>query len=226
MSSDRDRSANGRPRRTSHQSEARDKLLSRLLSAVLSLIFTVLVLIMPPIVNKQLVGGEKIIEKPLIAVVVALALVAFSAWRKRFAVGVAVVCVIVVAAQLISFFVTTAPSRDAASETSGWINLPLADAYRDIIPVNQPDVFGEASVEWSGSSVTLKLRSKTGTTQQGIYQRPPLGSKGVYFAATVTNVVGGDAVVCPLLFGIADIRNYFSFRVQNSPDGSPEAVAY
>lgn len=181
---------------------------------------------MPPIVNKQLASDEKVIEKPLIAAVVALALVAVSAWRKRFAIGVAVVCVIVVAAQLTSYFVTTAPGRDAASETSGWINLPLADAYRNIIPVNQPDVFGEATVEWSGSDVTLKLRSKTGTTQQGIYQRPPSGATGIYFAATVTNVVGGDAVACPLLFGITNIRNYFTFRVQNGSGGSPEAVAY
>jgi hypothetical protein len=212
--------------RTSRQNEARDKLLSRLLSAVLSLIFTALVLIMPPIVNRQLASDEKVIEKPLIAAVVALALVVFSAWRKRFAIGVAIVCVIVVAAQLISYLVTTAPGRDATSETSGWINLPVADAYRHIIPVNQPDVFGEATVEWSGSNVTLKLRSKTGTTQQGIYQQPPPGTTGIYFAATVTNVVGGDAVACPLLFGITNIRNYFTFRIQTGPGGSPEAVAY
>lgn len=149
---------------TSHQNEARDKLLSRLLSASLSLIFTALVLIMPPIVNKQLASDEKVIGKPLIAAMVALALVAFSAWRKRFAIGVAVVRVITVVAQLTVYLVTTAPGRDAASETSDWINLPLAGAYKRIIPVNQPDVFGEASVEWSDSNVTLKLRSKTGTS--------------------------------------------------------------
>ena len=91
----------------SRQNEARDKLLSRLLSAALSLIFTALVLIMPPIVNKQLASDEKVIEKPLIAAAVALALVAFSAWRKRFAIGVAVVCVLVVAAQLTVYLVTT-----------------------------------------------------------------------------------------------------------------------
>lgn len=210
----------------SRQNEARDKLLSRLLSAALSLIFTALVLIMPPIVNKQLASDEKVIEKPLIAAAVALALVAFSAWRKRFAIGVAVVCVLVVAAQLTVYLVTTGAGRDAASETSDWINQSLAGAYRHIIPANQPDVFGEARVEWSGSDVTLKLRSKTGTTQQGIYQRPPPGTTGVYFAATVANVVGGDAVTCPLLFGITDIRNYFTFRVQEGPGGSPEAVAY
>jgi len=220
------RTSQNAPQRTSRQNEARDKLLSRFLSAALSLIFTALVLIMPPVVNKQLASDEKVIEKPLIAAMVALALVAFSAWRKRFAISVAVLCVIVVAAQLSVYVATTAPGRDAASVTSDWVNLPLADAYRHIIPVNQPDVFGEASVEWSGSNVTLKLRSKTGTTQQGIYQRPPSRTTGVYFAATVTNVVGGDAVICPLLFGITDNRNYFTFRIQDGPGGSPEAVAY
>jgi hypothetical protein len=222
----RPRGASEGSQRTSHDSEIRNKLLSRLLAAVLSLIFTVLVLILPPIVNKQLASDEKIVEKPLIGVVVALVLAAFSAWHKRFAVGVVVVSFIVAAVQLTSYIVTTAPGRAANSQTSGWINLPIAAAYRHIIPANRPDVFGEATVQWSGSNVTLQLRSKTGTTQQGIYQRPPPGTTGVYFAATVTNVVGGDAVVCPLLFGITNIRNYFTFRVQDGLNGSPEAVAY
>lgn len=210
----------------SRDSEARDNLLGRLLSALLSLVFTVLVLVLPPIVNKQLASDEKLIERPLVGAVVALVLVAFAAWRKRFAVAVAVVCAIVAAVQLTNYLVTTGPSRDAAAQTADWINVPLADAYRHIIPTNQPDVFGEATVEWSGSTVTLKLRSKTGTTQQGIYQLPPVGTTGIYFAATITNAAGGSAVTCPLLFGITNIRNYFTFRIQNGPSDTPEAVAY
>ncbi len=64
------------------------------------------------------------------------------------------------------------------------------------------------------------------TTQQGIHQNPPHRTRGIYFAATVSNTVGGNAVVCPLVYGITSIRNYFTFRVQDGPNGAPEAVSY
>ncbi len=208
------------------QQTGKEQALSRLLTALLSLIFAGLVLILPPIVNKQLAGAEHTLEKPLVGFIVAAAVFLVAAWRKRFAIGILAICVIISATQLTYYFVSTANSRRAAAETASWINLPVADFYRHIVPIDKPDVFGYATVEWHESDITLKLRSKTGTTQQGIRQSPPQGTRGIYFAATVTNTVGGSAVVCPLIYGITSIRNYFTFRVQDAPNGTPEAVSY
>jgi hypothetical protein len=211
---------------TGSQTADRDQTRSRLLTAFLSVVFTGLVLVLPPIVNRQLASAERTLEKPLVAVIVALVIALFTAWHRRFLVGLVAICVIVSAVQVGYYYYTTSASRQAAAQTAPWVNLPIADAYRHIVPINTPDAFGYATVEWHGSDVTLKLRSKTGTTQQGIYQEPPADTQGIYFAATVSDEVGGNSVVCPLLFGISNIRNYFTFRVQDAPDGTPEAVSY
>jgi hypothetical protein len=211
---------------TGSQPTIRDKALGRVLTALLSLIFAALVLILPPIVNKQLAGAEHTLEKPLVGFIVAAAVFLVAAWRKRFAIGILAICVVVSATQVTYYFLSTSASRQAAAQTASWVNLPIADFYRHIVPIDTPDVFGYATVEWHGSDVTLKLRSKTGTTQQGIYQTSPQGTRGIYFAATVSNAVGGNAVVCPLIYGITNIRNYFTFRVQDAPNGTPEAVTY
>lgn len=227
VADDRDKSASqteagsGGPRQSQ-----KDQALNRLLTATLTLVFAGLILILPPIVNKQLSDAEHTLEKPLIGFFVAAAIFLAAAWRKRFAIGILAICLVVGAVQVTYYFLSTAPSRAATAQTSSWINLPVSHFYGHVVPINTPDVFGYATVDWHGSDVTLKLRSKTGTTQQGIYQSPPEGTRGVYFAATVSNPVGGTAVVCPLLFGISNVRNYFTFRVQDAPDGTPEAVSY
>jgi len=204
----------------------KDQTLSRVLTALLSLVFTGLVLVLPPIVSRQLASAEHTLEKPLVGFIVAAAVFLVAAWRKRFAIAIVAITLIVSAVQVGYYFITTSAARQVAALTSSWTNLPVADFYRRIVPINTPDVFGYATVEWHTSSITLKLRSKTGTTQQAIYEVPPQGTRGIYFAATIANKVGGTAVVCPLLFGISNIRNYFTFRVQDTPSGSSEAVSY
>jgi hypothetical protein len=204
----------------------REKHFQRLLAALLSLTFTALVLILPPITNRQLAHDEQLIEKPLLGTIVAVVLLIFSLWSRRFVVAVVAVCVVVALIQLAFFFTTTQPGRDAQNATDRWTDLPMSASYEGVVPHNTPDVFGEASTEWAGSSVTLSLRSKTGTTQQGIHEVAPPNTQGFYFSATVTNITGGNSVICPLIFGITDIRNYFTFRVQDTPGGSPEVVAY
>ena len=166
---------------------------------MLSLVFTGLILILPPIVNAQLAGAEHTLEKPLVGFIVAGAVFIVAAWRKRFAIAIVVVTFIVCAVQVGYYFISTSAARQVGALTSSWTNLPVADFYRGVVPINTPDVFGYATVEWQGSSVTLKLRSKTGTTQQGIYEVPPKGTRGIYFAATIANQVGGTAVVRPLI---------------------------
>jgi hypothetical protein len=80
------------------RTDRRNQYLNRLLSAFLTLIFTVLVLVLPPIVNHQLASDEKLLEKPLIGVIVALVAVLAGAWLPRFAIGIVILlaCVAVV----------------------------------------------------------------------------------------------------------------------------------
>lgn len=142
----------------------RDHALSRVLTALLSLLFTGLVLVLPPIVSKQLAGAEHTLEMPLVGFIVAAAVFLVSAWRKRFAIAIVAITLIVSAIQTAYYFFTTSASRQAFSLTSSWTELPVADYYRHIVPINTPDVFGYATVELEGSNVTLKLRSKPQST--------------------------------------------------------------
>ncbi len=205
--------------------EQRERHLSRLLSAVLTLIFTVLVLVLPPIANHQLASDEKLVEKPLIAVIVALVALLAGAWLPRFAIGIAILMACLAVVQVTYYLVTTQPGRDAARATQSWRVVPLASGARGTAR-NHPDVFGRATLRWAGSSLRLSLRSNTGTTQQGFYLNGGARSSSFYFSARVDKVAGGQAVTCPLIFGIANNRSYFTFRIQQLPDGSDEAVAY
>src|SRR4051812_33104302 len=93
----------------------RDGALRKAMAAALGLIFTLVVLVLPPVANRQLADAEKTLQKPLIAVVVAVVIVAAAAWRLRFAIAVAVIVFVVAAAQVTYFIVTTQPGRSATS---------------------------------------------------------------------------------------------------------------
>jgi hypothetical protein len=207
------------------RSDRRDRYFGRLLSALLTLVFTVLVLVLPPIANHQLASDEKLVEKPLVGVIVALVALLAAAWLPRFAIGIVILLACVAVVQISYYMVTTQPGRDAAHAAQAWHAVPLASGARGIAS-NHPDVFGSATLSWAGSSLRLSLRSNTGTTQQGFYLHAgPLGSS-FYISASVDKVEGGQAVTCPLLFGIANNRSYFTFRIQQTPGGADEAVAY
>jgi hypothetical protein len=213
------------PEREDRSADRRDRYVSRLLSALLTLLFTVLVLVLPPIANHQLASDEKLIEKPLIAVIVALVALLAGAWLPRFAIGITILLVCAAIVQVSYYLVTTQPGRDAAGTAQAWHEVPLASGAHGIAE-NHPDVFGSATLSWAGSSLSLSLRSTTGTTQQGFYLNGGALGSSFYFSARVDKVEGGQAVTCPLLFGIANNRSYFTFRIQQMPDGTNEAVAY
>ncbi|MDQ1738584.1 MAG: hypothetical protein QOE53_236 [Pseudonocardiales bacterium] len=206
-------------------SNVRDRLFGKLLSAVLSLLFGLAILVLPPVANEQLAAAEKMLQKPLVAVVVAVALVAVSAWKLRFAVAIAGLLAVIAAVQIGYYIVTTQPGRAVATTASSWDSHPLATGAKGFAE-NQPDVFGRARLEWSGNSLRLNLHSETGTTQQGFYLDGGATNSSFLFTARVTKVDGGDAVTCPLLFGIKDNRSYYTFRIQALPTGGYKAIAY
>ncbi|MEA2232688.1 MAG: hypothetical protein QOD83_2504 [Solirubrobacteraceae bacterium] len=203
----------------------KDKAVRKALTAVLALVFAAMTLVLPPVANSQLAYAEKTLQKPLMAAVVAIAIVALSAWKLRFAVGLAVAVCLASLLHIAYFVVTTEPGRSAAHSARGWRSVPLASAAHGVAE-NHPNVFGQARLNWSGDRLRLDLRSATGTTQQGFLLDGGALSARFYFQARVEKINGGQAVICPLLFGIKDIRNYFTFRLQSRPDGSVIAVAY
>jgi hypothetical protein len=161
----------------------------------------------------------------MIAVIVTLAILAASAWRLRFAVAVAATVPVVAGVQITYYVVTTHPGRAAASRAAACRDVPLSSGAQGTAE-NTPDVFGKARLDWSGDALRLDLHSETGTTQQAFYlDGGPLTSQFL-FTARVDKIDGGDAVTCPLLFGIKDNRSYFTFRLQDLPSGGTEAIAY
>jgi hypothetical protein len=206
-------------------SDKRDRLFGKFLSAVLSLLFGLAALILPPVANEQLATAEKTLQKPLVAVAAAAALVVVSAWKLRFAVAITGLLAVVAGIQVTYYLVTTDPGRKATQSASSWESRPLASGANGFAE-NHPDVFGRARLEWSGDSLRLNLHSETGTTQQGFYLDGGTVDSNFLFTARVTKVDGGDAVTCPLLFGIKDNRSYFTFRIQALPTGGYKAVAY
>lgn len=207
------------------RNDTHDRLLGKLLSAILSLLFGLAILVLPQVANEQLAAAEKTLQKPLVAVAVALALVVVSAWKLRFAMAIAVVLVVTAAVQVGYYLYTTHPGRAAVDSASGWASRPLASGAEGF-DENEPNVFGRARLEWSGNSLRLNLHSETGTTQQGFHLDGGSVDSSFLFTAKVTKIDGGDAVTCPLLFGIKDIRSYYTFRIQALPTGGYKAVAY
>jgi hypothetical protein len=206
-------------------SGAKGTVQRKAFTALLALVFAVASVTLPPIANRQLVDAEKLIRKPALAFVVAVTIVALSAWRARVAVGVAAAALLACIVQITYYVATTAPGRDAASAASGWKLVPLASGAAGAAE-NHPDVFGSARINWSGSSLRLDLRSNTGATQQGFYLNGgSLGSR-FYFEARVDKVDGGQVVTCPLLFGVQNRGSYFTFRIHTAPDGDTIAEVY
>lgn len=202
----------------------RDTAIRKAIAAILALVCAFATLILPPVANQQLADAEKILQKPLIAAVVAIVIVVAAAWRLRIAIAIATIIAVVAGIQITYYAVTTHPSRAAAARASHWRAVPLASGANGTAE-NTLDAFGRARLDWSGDRIRLDLQSETGTTQQGFYLNGgPLPSHFL-FAARVTKIDGGAAVTCPLLFGIKDIRNYFTFRLQHVHDGE-KAIAY
>jgi len=213
------------PAATHPDPSLRDDSLRKLLAAVLTLASAGAILLLPPVANKQLAAAVDVLQEPVVAVVVAAVVLAASAWRFRFAAGLAAILAVIAAVHIAYYFITTAPGRTASDRAAAWTDVPLAAGAQGVAE-NTPNVFGAARLEWSGRSVRLSLRSETGTTQQGYYlDGGPVLSRFL-FSARIEKISGGDAVTCPLLFGIADNRNYFTFRLQDTPDGGLKAIAY
>ena len=207
---------------TSPIADRRERYWPKLATAMLTLVFTVLVLVLPPIANAQLASAERTMEKPLIAVLVALAGLLVGAWLGRLALCLVALLVMVAALQGGYYVYTIQPGRDAARTAQAWQAVPLGHGFAK----NHPGVFGSATMWWSGDRADLSLRSNTGTTQQGIWLHGGSPSSSFYFSARTDKKEGGNAVFCPLLFGIASTRSYFTFRIQQLPNGTNEAVAY
>lgn len=202
-----------------------DLAVRKALSAVFVLVFGAVVLVLPPVANPQLASAERTLQKPVVAVVVALIIVVTSAWRRRFAIGITALIAIVATVHIAYYIATTKAGRDAERRAADWQEVPLGDGAQGIAQ-NTPNVFGRAKLEWSGDALRLNLRSETGTTQQGFnLDAGPLGTRFL-FQARARKIDGGEAVTCPLLFGINDVRSYFTFRLQDLPDGGQKAVAY
>jgi hypothetical protein len=101
-----------------------------------------------------------------------------------------------------------------------WRTVPLASGAHGVAR-NRPTVFGRARLNWSGDRLRLDLRSTTGTTQQGFNLDGGSLRSRFDFQARVQTVDGGRAVTCPLLFGINDVRSYFTFRLESETDVLP-----
>jgi hypothetical protein len=203
----------------------------KVLSALLGLTFTAFALILPPIANTQLADAEKQLEKPVIAVIVALAVVVASAWSMRFAVAVLLVSLVACLIHVGYYYQTTSRYRDARRVAASWRAVPLASGAQGVAE-NTPDIYGRAVLRWSGDTMVLQLLNEhNGTTQQGFYLAAGSASSSFFFSARVSQPHGGQVVICPLLFGIEDARNYFTFRLHQVLDlkGKPlgqKAEAY
>lgn len=204
---------------------AKDSALGKALSAVLTLVFIGAVLVLPPVANEQLASAERTLQKPIVAVVIAITALALTAWKLRFAIGIVAVVFLVALVQVTYYFVTTEPGRAVIRAAAAWNDVPLASGAKGVAE-NTPDVFGRARLNWAGDQIRLDLRSETGTTQQGFNLNGGPVTSHFLFSARVEKIDGGRVVTCPLLFGIKDIRNYFTFRLQDEPDGSTIAIAY
>lgn len=79
------------------------------------------------------------------------------------------------------------------------------------------DEWGYASAQWSGSSYSLDLHSTTGATQQGYNLNAGSFDSRYVFSAGVVEKQGIITSTCPLLFGVKDIRNYYTFRSGSAP---------
>lgn len=214
-----------KPSKPSVDDRLRDFTVRKALSAVLVLVMAAIVLVLPPVANTQLAAAEKALQKPVVAVLVAIVIVLTSAWRLRLAIAIAGVVALVAGTHIAYYVVTTDAGRDVERRAANWESVPLASGAEGLAQ-NTPNVFGRAKLEWSGDALRLNLRSETGTTQQGFnLTAGPLGSRFL-FTAEVAKIDGGEAVTCPLLFGINDVRSYFTFRIQDLPEGGEKAVAY
>ena len=203
----------------------RQKALSKLLTALLAVVFVGTSLVLPPVANLQLAHIEKTLQKPLIALIAALVIFALAAWSTRVPVAIALVMVVVLAIQIPYFLVTTAPGRSASGETQSWRAVPVASGASGIAK-NVPDLFGQASLIWSDSNISLKLSSTTGTTQHGFHLAAGDPSSDYYFRARVDKVHGGPDVLCPLIFGIRSTRDYYTFRLQDAGENGSTAIVY
>jgi hypothetical protein len=202
----------------------RDNVLRKVVVASIAVVFGVAAVVLPPVVNRQLADAEKILQKPLAGLLVAIAIVVVSAWRYRFAIAIAAAIVLITAVQITYYFVTTSPGRTLREQASSWRVIPVASGAHGIAE-STPDVFGRASLFWAGDRIRLDLHSTTGTTQQGFYLNGGGPASKFLFSADVTRIDGGHQVVCPLLFGIRSNRDYYTFRLQDSGT-SPVAKAY
>lgn len=122
------------------------------------------------------------------------------------------------------YYVTAKPGRDVEAMTSHWRTVPPSSAAKGVAS-NKPDLYGRATLQWSGSNVRLDLHSETGSTQQGFHMNGGPVTSSMYFSAGVTEVDGSDKVACPLLYGIKTYRAYYIFRMQPIK-GDPEALSY
>ncbi|MFI2711859.1 hypothetical protein ACH495_17190 [Micromonospora sp. NPDC018662] len=205
--------------------ELRQDLALKLFSALLVLIMAALLLMLPPIVNDQLEAAVDLLRQPVAEVVAAAALLAFAAWRYRYALGIALVLLLLGAAQMTYFIATTADGRGITSQAKAWreVRATTTESGRR---ENEPNENGRAYLEWSGSAVTLRLRSERGTTQQGFNLAAGNPGRPYLFSARLTGWDGRLTSSCPLLFGIESIRSYYTFRLERQADHSHQAAAY
>jgi hypothetical protein len=196
----------------------RDERIKKVLTAGAAVLATGLVLVLPPIVNKQLQASLSLLQKPVIEFVVVLAVAAFAVWNRRVAAVLTVVLVLFGGVQVAYYLTTTSDFRAARAASEAWSDVPVAPEPSGSAE-NEPNALGSAKEEWSGRSITITLRSNTGVTQQGFNLDAGQADSSYFFSARFDKIDGDVDSTCPLLFGIQDIRNYYTFRVEQTSVG-------
>lgn len=210
---------------TNTQTTHRDELKKKVLTAGAALFATLLVVVLPPIVNKQLQAALSLLQKPVIEFVVVLAIAAFAAWNYRITLVLTVVLLLFGGVQIAYYLTTTADFRTARATAETWTDVPVAPNQSGS-KENDPNALGSAKEQWSGRSITITLRSNTGVTQQGFNLDAGPADASYLFSARFDKIDGDIDSTCPLLFGITDIRNYYTFRIEQKSEGEYSAHVF
>lgn len=200
-------------------------LLVKVLAAALVAVGVAVDLILPPIQNPQVAQIESQLQRPIVDVVIALVMLFIAGWKARVPAALGVVLLIFASVQYGLYNAETADARGVLASSASWTSVPIAPSASGTVR-NNPDKWGYASAQWAGSSYSLDLHSTTGTTQQGYYLNAGSLDSRYVFSARVVEKQGIITSTCPLLFGIQDIRNYYTFRIEQGNGGTYTAAVY
>jgi hypothetical protein len=181
--------------------------------------------LMPPIQNQQIAQIESQLQRPVIDVVIAVVMFFIAGWQARVPAAIGTVLLLFASAQYVLYNNETAAARGTIASASGWTNEQVASSAHGSTH-NTPDTWGYATASWSGTSYSLDLHSTTGTTQQGYHMNAGSSDSQYVFFARIVERQGILTSTCPMLFGIASIRDYYTFRIEQGAGGTYTADVY